>query len=151
MVEAFSLLPATRALLIGHQTVLPQVQPPIITVHRLIQTLVRHMSQGLVVIRKDAVAFRNPRHYLAFPATEMKELKPIPVQIMKPNLKLRCKFKNPPSSLLRDTRQVSAPVYKVCQSNILSRIAKPVYQRVFEAFLAVNWQGCFSIVTTPTP
>ena len=81
----------------------------------------------------------------------MEELEAIPLQVMKPNLKLWCKFKNPLSSLLGDARQVSAPVYKVDQSDILSRIAIPILHRMLEAFLAVNWQGRLSIATTPTP
>ena len=68
------------------------------------------MPLGLVVLLEDAVAFQNPRHNFPFPATEMEELESIPLQVMKPNLKQRCKFKDPLSSLLGDTRQVSAPV-----------------------------------------
>ena len=126
MVEAFPLLPATGAFLNCFQTTLPQARPPITLAHRLIQALPCHVSQGLVVLLEDAVACRNPRHHLPFPVTEMEELKSIPLQVMKPNLKQRRKFKNPLSSLLGDARQVPAPVYKVHQSDILSRIAIPV-------------------------
>ena len=126
MVEAFPLLPTTGAFLSCYKTILRQARPPIIAVHRLIQTLPCHVSQGIVVLLEDAVVCQNPRHHLLFPATEMEELGVIPLQVMKPNLKPRCKFENPLSSLLRDARQVSAPVYKVYQSDILSRIAIPV-------------------------
>ena len=117
---------ATRALFSCHDTILAQAWPPIIAAHCLIQTLPCHVPQGLVVLLEDAVTFRNLRHHLLFPATEMEELEAIPLQVMKPNLKPRCKFENPLSSLLGDARQVSAPVYKVHQSNILNRIAIPV-------------------------
>ena len=126
MVEAFPLLPATRTFLSCYQTILPKARPPIIVEYRLIQTLPCHVPQGLVVLLEDAVVCQNPRHHLLFPATEMEELEAIPLQVMKPNLKPRCKFENLLSSLLRDARQVSAPVYKVHQSDILSSIALPV-------------------------
>ena len=151
MVEAFPLLPATRTFLSCYQTILPKARPPIISAHRLIQTLPCHVSQGLVVLLEDAVVCQNPRHHLLFPATEMEELEAIPLQVVKPNLKLRCKFENPLSSLLGDARQVSAQVYKVDQSDILSRIAIPILHRMLEAFLAVNWQGRLSIAKTPAP
>ena len=104
-----------------------------------------------MVLLKNTVTFRNPRHYLPFSATEMEELELIPLQVVKLDFKLRWKFKNSLSSLLADVRQVSAPVHKVCQSDILSGITIPIYQRMSEAFLAIDWQGCFSITTTPTP
>ena len=116
MVEEFPLLPAAGALLSCHQTVLPQARPPVVEAHRLIQTLARHVSQGFVVLLKNTVAFRNPRHELPFPATKMEELEWIPLQIMKPNLNLRCKFENPLSSILGDDGQVSAPLHKVCKA-----------------------------------
>ena len=58
----------------------------------------------------------------------MEELEPIPLQVMKSYLKLQCKFKNLFGSLLRDARQMSTPVYKVYQSDIVSRITIPKYQ-----------------------
>ena len=123
MVEVFPILPATRTFLGCHQTILPQTRPPTIATHRLIQTL---SSQGLVVLLEDAVMFRNPRYYLQFSTIEMVELEPIPLQVMKSNLKQWCKFKNLLSSILGDARQVLAPVYKVRQSDILSRVTIPI-------------------------